>query len=52
VRSADLNELAAQDAGGINAALLQLLDNCSHQLAALSDEMTSRYFSHTTPVTM
>jgi uncharacterized alpha-E superfamily protein len=50
VRSADLNELTA-DAGGTNDALLQFLDDCSNQLATLSDEMTGRYFSHTTPRT-
>src|SRR5262249_4721203 len=43
-------DLSALVAGGESyAPLLGWLDQCSSELNAFSDELTSRYFSHTVP---
>jgi uncharacterized circularly permuted ATP-grasp superfamily protein/uncharacterized alpha-E superfamily protein len=47
--STDWDELAAEWMRGRREALLDHLENCGVELVALSDELTSRYFSHTLP---
>jgi len=47
--SANLKELATQHAQGNAQPLLQLLIALGAKLAALSDEVTSRYFNHIEP---
>ncbi|HWV98891.1 MAG TPA: circularly permuted type 2 ATP-grasp protein [Candidatus Acidoferrum sp.] len=46
LRSVAPDELAAQPAEGTSHPLLDLLNKCAANLAELSDEVTSRYFSH------
>jgi uncharacterized alpha-E superfamily protein len=45
----DLNELAVQHEQGNSAPLLESLNRWGTELAIISDEMTSRYFSHNVP---
>jgi uncharacterized alpha-E superfamily protein len=47
--STDWDGLAAEWMRGRREALLDHLENCGVELVALSDELTSRYFSHTLP---
>jgi uncharacterized circularly permuted ATP-grasp superfamily protein/uncharacterized alpha-E superfamily protein len=47
LRQMNLNELAIQ--GGEAAALLDFLNRCGAELSAVSDQITSRYFSHSVP---
>jgi uncharacterized circularly permuted ATP-grasp superfamily protein/uncharacterized alpha-E superfamily protein len=49
LRSANLNELAAHSEQGEPAPLMHLLGGAALGLAALSDEISSHYFSHTVP---
>jgi hypothetical protein len=49
LRSTDLNRLAIDHAQGSAKPLLDLLSNWAADLAAVSDEVTSRYFSHSVP---
>jgi uncharacterized circularly permuted ATP-grasp superfamily protein/uncharacterized alpha-E superfamily protein len=47
--SADWDHLAAEHGRGRNEPLLDLLGGWSKDFAALSDDLTGRYFSHTVP---
>jgi uncharacterized circularly permuted ATP-grasp superfamily protein/uncharacterized alpha-E superfamily protein len=49
LRALNPNQLAGQRAQGQAQPLLGLLSGWATSLAGLSDEMTSRYFSHTVP---
>jgi uncharacterized circularly permuted ATP-grasp superfamily protein/uncharacterized alpha-E superfamily protein len=49
LRAAAPDDLAGESAGGASGPLLELLGLCATEFGAFSDELTSRYFSHTVP---
>jgi uncharacterized circularly permuted ATP-grasp superfamily protein/uncharacterized alpha-E superfamily protein len=49
LRQMNVNELAVQSGLGPARPLLDFLNRCAAELSALSDEITSRYFSHSVP---
>ncbi len=51
LRSIQLDDVAAQQAEGAPQPLLDLLSAWAADLAALSDQVTNRYFSHSVPRT-
>jgi uncharacterized alpha-E superfamily protein len=49
LEAVDLDDLVAAFEGGRSGPLLEWLDGGGRQLAEFSDDLTSRYFSHTIP---
>jgi uncharacterized circularly permuted ATP-grasp superfamily protein/uncharacterized alpha-E superfamily protein len=49
LREADMNRMSLERAQGPALPLLDVLENWAADLAAVSDEVTNRYFSHSVP---